>query len=724
MLVRRLLILIFCISGWMHMGLAQNKLFYAGNAGAEAFYDVVQLSDRSILIGGMAENLDWLPDEVERINLGTAGISNNQGNNRIAFLLRTDSTLNEIQQVLHFAPGAAEDIRFVKTTNAPRTKTGALYISGNTLDTNSGGYFIARLDNNFVDGLPTTVDWVYNVKCEIGDYPRLYQPWDVDAQGRVYFVRGDSHDFNWSAMHRLTPQGELDVVNHWRTHWKVAGGEYRNTPASDYPGGLAEIAYSGIVFKKGPRCNLRSWTSSDYNWEGVDGNGGLKKGKWPLDALYDGPCDPTGDEQPTSGPGYTGYSTPSGTITYGPSSVCVDRRNGHCYLGFNTKSQLPNGNPDFEPAVMAMDATGQLLWWSRLYHELRPDGTAWNSSPDQYIDALAIDYSRSLPESVLVVAARCHGNNNENFWEGNTIAADPAAFGFQNRFTGTSGNIHIGWLGKLTTNEGTLLRSTYVAEYANESSNLGSAHANPLLDGWPDPNQGWPTLNTTRLQRNALKVTANGSVIILGQGRRTLTTSNAHQKMPKPGTGQNSAWNAFVRQYQADLTLPLYSSLVVGEWDPLTQQPPKNTTLYNAFKVRNGILIVGQHDGTAADVPVVNPPAWGKSEYHGASALIGYFEAQEIVDPADAPPNDQTTALHSVISEPAKIRVYPNPSTATLFVESEQEIIGLRLFDGLGRAVLQTQNKVIDLSHLPAGGYLLMAILAHQQIVQHKIWKQ
>ena len=66
---------------------------------------------------------------------------------------------------------------------------------------------------------------------------------------------------------------------------------------------------------------------------------------------------------------------------------------------------MPDGNPDFEPAIMKMDNTGELLWWSRLYHEIRADGSIHNSSPDQYIDGLAIDYSVPNPNSTIVVNA-------------------------------------------------------------------------------------------------------------------------------------------------------------------------------------------------------------------------------------------------------------------------------------------------------------------------------
>ncbi|MEM6273548.1 MAG: hypothetical protein AAF998_29355, partial [Bacteroidota bacterium] len=600
---------LFC-PAWLS---AQSRLFYAGSSGAEIFNDVVQLSDGTILIAGAADDLSWLPPGLNEIDLGTATIANNQGTNRFAFLLHADSALDNLLNIAYLSQGAAEDIRFIKTTNAPRTRTGEMFISGSTEDTDDGGYFIAKLDNNFVDGLPTGLVWSYNAKCTAGDYPKNYQPWDVDARGRVYFARGDSHDFNWSIMHRLDRDGNLDIVENWRLHWIAAGGEFRGTPASSYSGGSGALSHSGVLFKKGGRCALRSWTQADYDFWQPDGNGGTKKGKWPLDVLYAAPCDPAAASQSTSGPGYTGYATPSGSITYGPSSICIDRRTDDLYLGLNSKSRLPGGNPDFEPAVVAFDSSGALRWWSRLYHEVRPDSTAWVSEPDQYIDGLAIDYSLPLPQSELVVDARCHGNNVENFWEGDVIAANPGANAFQNRFTGSSGNIHISWLGKLATGDGTLHHSTYVAEYAEGASGLGAALTDPLLDGWPNPNAGWPEVNTTRLQQNALKVTADGSVIIIGTGRRTMTTANAHQKMPRPGGGGFSAWNQFVRQYRNDFAQPDYSSLVRGTWDTLNTQPGNNTELMAAFKTRSGIIVVGQHLGADGEVPVANVPAWGSA---------------------------------------------------------------------------------------------------------------
>ena len=49
--------------------------------------------------------------------------------------------------------------------------------------------------------------------------------------------------------------------------------------------------------------------------------------------------------------------------------IIEDARNGRMFIGGNNKSKLPDGLPDFEPWVVAMEASGRLMWWQRLYAE-------------------------------------------------------------------------------------------------------------------------------------------------------------------------------------------------------------------------------------------------------------------------------------------------------------------------------------------------------------------
>lgn len=691
----------------LHTSAQTNLVTYAGGSGNEVFNAVVQISDGRILVIGTADDLAWIDGSVPQYALAVTGIANGLGTNKIPFILVLDSTAQTLLAVHHLPQNAAEDLRFIKLTNAPGAPTGDIYLSGTTEDANNGGYFIGKLDNNFVNGAPTGFAWTINVKCAANEYPKIYQPWDVGGDGKVVYAYGDSHAYNWSAFYRNDANGDPDVVPLWRIHWPIGGGAEHRGIASTYAGGIGALDYSAIVLKRdASRCELRSPTQAEYDAWLPDGNGGTKKGTWPLDILYDAECIPGGTNNTTDGPGYTGYSG-SATFTHGPQSVCIDRRTNHMYIGFNTKSVLPGGLPDFEPAVMAMDEDGALLWWSRLYHEVTPAGDTVNSSPDQYIDALAIDYSQPPSSGSLVVNARCHGNNTENLWEGNTIVANPGASGFQNQFTGSSGNIHISWLGKLTLADGTLMHSTYVAELAEGATGLGTPHADPNLDGWPDPNTGWPTVNTTYLGKNNLRVTTDGSVLVLGKGRRTITTANAYQKMVKPANGGVSCWNDFVRVYTPDLSTLSYSSLLVGAWDTLTQAGGDNVRLNGAFKTKDGVIVVGRHTAAGNDMPVSHVPTWGGTTFNNGSAVFAYLRANSLYDPGDDP-TDLSTAIGTEETKEA-IALYPNPANDQVQVVLPDGAVGrFALIDIIGRTVASSTTHgsfVINLSRHAPGAY-------------------
>jgi hypothetical protein len=693
----------------------QALVTYAGNGGKETFHDVFQLSDGTFLVAGYAENLDWINNTpaVELSYIGT--INNAQGTNRFGILLHLSNDLQHIYEVVHFPQGAVEDIRFIKTNSLPYNVTGDLFISCNTADTdnNNGGYLLAKLDNNFINGIPQSLEWHRAVWAKSG--PKDYHPWDVTNDGRVYYVSGEAHGYDWSAMYCLDQSGNRIPVENWRTHWLSNGSEWRGTPASSNPnGGIGAVSYSGIVFKVGGRCDLRSWNSEDFNVTQEDGNGGTKKGKWPADFLFNSPCDPA---TPTAnGPGYNGYSSESCCPVWGASCLTIDRMSNHVYLGINFKSYYePGSTPDFEPAVIAFDDQGTLQWWSRLYHEITPEGDTVGSIPDQYIDALSIDYSQQK----LVVGARCHGNNTENLWEGNTLFYSPNASGFQNRFTGTQGDIHISWLGKLDLENGHITASTYMAELSEGTGSLGSPHSDPNLDGWPDPNTGWPNVNTTRMARNSMKATSTGDVVVIAQGRRTITTSNAYQKMVKPYYGGSSAWNSFVRVYEDDLSKPLYSSLVVGEWDTLTQVGGGNIELFGAYKTTTGVIAVGKHTADALGVangnsiPVTNVPSWGSSSPQNESAVLVYYPASNLYEPTDSTQNGTNNIAYDSTKG---LTIYPNPAQEFVYLnwssQTQDRPTAIEIFDIAGKLVFHQPyiQPEISITDLPNGIYELVLV--------------
>lgn len=596
---------------------------YAGGAGADRFSAVISLADGSFLIGGSAESLDWVPASVPRDELSAAAI-NSAAAGKIGFLLHIGPDLETIRRVVSFPPGTVRDVHRIRTTNLPGQTTGDIYISGSRdgIDVMNDGYYIAKLAGNFVDGGPISVAWTYDVTARprkaagfMGESAyETIQPWDVAGDGSVVYGLGSEYDFDWAAIQKLDSNGKPAVVENWPAHWG-ASGEFRGL-ASQYPQGSPD--YSAIVMKAGRAGSLRSTTSEDYLLVQNDGNGQSKQGKYPDDYYFSGPCAPAPGTC-AGAPGYTGYKT-SDKPTQRVGGIVIDRKTGDIYIGYSTQSVLPDGNPDFEPAVVAMHANGQLAWWSRLYHE-----TKENSSPDQYVDHLAIDYS----SGALVVLARAHGNNVQNFWSGDKVAANPGATSFHNGFTGTNGNIHISWLGKLLLTDGHLAASSWVAEYTDGMTGVGAAYSDPNLDGWASHNAGWPDLNTTRVQN--LEVDALGRVFLTGIGRRTITTKDAYQKMLKKEEG-SSTWNAFVRVFTPSLETLVYSSLIVGTWDPANGDGGGNTTLDAVLPLDKGVIAVGRHDvdqmtGMPAGnpIPTINEPTWGGKTPAGESAIFAHL---------------------------------------------------------------------------------------------------
>ena len=636
----RALFVCVALLGLASAAFAQNRVFYAGNAGREVFRDVHRLSDGSLLVAGQANNLDWIPANVPRTVLPSTGLqSASQGN--VGFILHVDGDFGAIRAVAHWPAGSVRDVFKIRSTEIPGSRTGAIVISGSRDGASTDGYYLARLVGNGVDAPISGVAWVYNVGASGGHKER--QPWDVGGDGGVVFATGREFDSNWAAIEKLNSQGQRTTVEHWHAHWH-AGGEWDGTPASSYANAAQPLLYSAVVMKVNRRGSLRSTSAADFALTQGDGNGNAgRKGRFPDDYYHAAHCELAGTNTcPNSGPGYTGYRAASAQ-TQRVGAIAIDRRDNAIYFGYSTKSVLPDGNPDFEPAIVAMEANGRLRWWERGYRE-----TTQNSSPDQYIDGLAIDHARNR----LVVLGRTHGNNVVNFWRGNDIAAAPGSAGFQNQFTGTNGNIHISWLGSFALATGRVQASTYVAEYVEGSTNYGAAHPDALLGGWPNPNAGWPNVNTTRCGADAgfhgeVAIGPQGEVGILCTGRRTLTTTDAHQRMglPNASPAETGTWNDFVRVYSADLSSVRYSSMLTGAWNRSTGAGGDNTDLIGIDLAADGVRVVGRHTADASNVangvavPTSNAPAWGSAAPQGQSALVAKLGGTRIGSASSGPTN-------------------------------------------------------------------------------------
>jgi hypothetical protein len=211
------------------------------------------------------------------------------------------------------------------------------------------------------------------------------------------------------------------------------------------------------------------------------------------------------------------------------------------------------------------------------------------------------------------------------------------------------------------------------------------------------------------MAKNGIKVSSSGDVCIPAVGRRTITTANAYQKMVKPEFGGLSSWNSFVRVYETDLTVPLYSSLVVGVWDTLTQAGGSNTELFGLHKTIDGVICVGRHTATNGqangnDIPVINIPNWGAEHPENESCILVYYKAANLNNPMDGPA--AMSAQNKPSRTPQQLSIYPNPTSDHLYFSSlASEIV---VYDNLGKRVMSaTKTDRISTQSLSNGVYIV-----------------
>ncbi len=654
-----------------------NLVTLAGGAGTERFTGLHQLSDGTLLMGGQADDLNWLPAGTPVTTLTIPG-TNTTSSTGIAFLMRLSADQQTILQVVKFPDNTVRDIYKIRSTNVPGQPTSDLYISGN-LEPGPGNtdyYFFGRLDNNFVDGIPTGLVFYREVNTRgrnPGDrsmlYPEVgnesiakqYQVWDVGSNGIIYYASGADISFDSHGFDVCNRNGQDTLVDYLPLH--STGNQtpgFQGIPASSYTNNTGnprfDLRRSNTWFKfngTGVPGSFRSYTRGLYDSLMTDENGNPgRKGAYPFDAFFNSPQLLFGNPAVFGGPGYTGYSfnAGGGKWTARISGISIDRRTNDVLvavsLATNSNNNIPGFN-DSETAIVCSKSNGEIRWWSRLHKE-----DSRNSPAQQHIEGIDIDYANNQ----IVVVGRTRGDAVNNFWNGNQLLLKPGGNGFQNGLTGDkpiSSPLDYSWLGKYDLVTGKIKHATYVAELAADAA-LGQASQQTILDGWPSLNAFSARLGQTRV--NAVHVNPlTGDVAILATASRTITTANAFQKMLKPGdpaAGNGAApLNAFVRVYNSSLDTLKYSSLITGIWNPATALGGDNTVLRNVLAGNNGVLVAGFHVAEGNDIPTAAVPAWGTAVKSGIGALFANLkfncvspaQAAAITGPADVCLGDQIT---------------------------------------------------------------------------------
>ena len=240
------------------------------------------------------------------------------------------------------------------------------------------------------------------------------------------------------------------------------------------------------------------------------------------------------------------------------------------------------------------------------------------STPDQYVDELAVDYSKPVAEGELVVLARAHGNNVSNLWNGIPGKS------FMPRQTGTRGNEHYHWIGRLKESDGAFVNATWFTGHDPFGGSFGKPFENPNLNGWPNPVSG--NANLKGAKGRSLRLSPSGQVALAGTTRASITTATAFQQMTNPLVGK-APWHNFFRIHAPDLSTVEYATAFTGTvWNPETGEGDNATQINGlGWLLGNAIVAVGKHNGSGSLPPLANIPKWGASSPTGETMLVGVF---------------------------------------------------------------------------------------------------
>lgn len=610
------------------IGQTNDVVAYAGNKINERFNDVLYLSDTTFVIVGVSTTLQWIDKDVDIRRIDAYDIDNKESSGgHIGFMLYLGGDPISVYNVIYFQPGAVDDVSFIKTNSLPNSTVDNVFISGKR----SGGYYIARLNDNFINNVPNALDWVYNVVSN--DELRERQPWDVGGDGKVVFAMGASdEETGTAAVMRLDANGYLDIVPQWRYHYAsdIDGKDVQGAWVPAFSNKNVSVNFSAVLFKVDTAGSLRSWSSIESAFSRVDDeNGNLaSKAEWPMDVFFDTLSDISNPQSTMLGSDSLRIAS---KINHRIGAIAVDKSNNDIYIGASINSINPipvslskNGDIGYVPFVIAYDNQGNKKWWNRLYAE----NITVAHDLVQHVNALSIDY---IQRNLLIIATQ-KGRGQHNFWEGNKIHANPGASAFQNRFTG-SNDVQISWMGKCSLNNGILNYCTYIAGYAETFTPSTTYSNNNYKDAnnnlWQDHNADDPDLSETTLETNTY-IGANGNVGVLVNSKRFITTSLAHQKQSSTGTVEA----AHIRVYTPDLDSLIYSSALAGGTS--TMISGDNTRLLGLHLFSNSAVVVGYQfgddDGTSVGdpIPTENEPTWADNDSQGEEAIFAKLFFQPV----------------------------------------------------------------------------------------------
>lgn len=153
---------------------------------------------------------------------------------------------------------------------------------------------------------------------------------------------------------------------------------------------------------------------------------------------------------------------------------------------------------------------------------------------------------------------------------------------------------------------------------------------------------------------------------------------------------------------------PAATALIGGNYmltDPLFVDAPSDN-----FRISSSSFAVDSGDNSEVPAFLTTDIA-GNNRFFNTTVDMGAYEYD---------PSLSLDDLESIIA----LKLYPNPATSVLNIESDTSIKQIRIFNVLGKEIMNTTNKTIDVSQLNQGMYLIeIEGGSHQTIIKKFIKK-
>jgi hypothetical protein len=186
-----------------------------------------------------------------------------------------------------------------------------------------------------------------------------------------------------------------------------------------------------------------------------------------------------------------------------------------------------------------------------------------------------------------------------------------------------------------------------------------------------------------------------------------------------PGIAYNQRPTAFDFYYKNNLLDTGLAFMLLTRWNTSANHHDTIAMVYNFF-------VSASSNFTKASLPI----AYANNNRPDSCFIFFFSSVKDKPTPGNYLIIDDlefvgvTNTAVSTVNSNAKLKVYPNPSTANVTIDCEEDIANYKLFAISGALLLQGQDKEVDMMHLPQGVYILQVSLKSGNLVHCTVVKQ